>query len=48
MWRSAGLFRTGEGLRDAVAALESAHLDLEHALASHAVTDLAGWRRANC
>jgi L-aspartate oxidase len=47
MWRSAGLFRSGDGLRDAVAALESAHLDMDHALASHAITDLAGWRRAN-
>jgi succinate dehydrogenase/fumarate reductase flavoprotein subunit len=34
-------------LRAAVRTLESAHLDLENALASHAVDDLAGWRRAN-
>lgn len=47
MWRSAGLFRSGDGLRAAVAALESAHVDLENALASRAVADLAGWRRAN-
>ena len=47
MWRSAGLFRSGDGLRAAVRTLESAHLDLENALASHAVDDLAGWRRAN-
>lgn len=47
MWRSAGLFRSGDGLRAAVRTLESAHLDLENALASQAVDDLAGWRRAN-
>jgi L-aspartate oxidase len=47
MWRSAGLFRDGDGLRGAMAALDAAHLDLENALAAHAITDLAGWRRAN-
>jgi L-aspartate oxidase len=47
MWRSAGLFRSADGLGTAVAALESAHLDLENALTSSAITDLAGWRRAN-
>jgi L-aspartate oxidase len=47
MWRRAGLFRSGSGLRELVAALDSAHAELANALASHAVTDLAGWQRAN-
>jgi L-aspartate oxidase len=47
MWRRAGLFRSGSGLRELVAILDSAHAELGNALASHAVTDLAGWRRAN-
>jgi L-aspartate oxidase len=47
MWRSAGLFRNGDGLRDAMRTLDAAYLDLENSLTAQSVTDLAGWRRAN-
>ena len=47
MWRSVGLFREGARLRHAVQLLDLAHRDLQETLASSAVRDVDGWRRAN-
>jgi L-aspartate oxidase len=47
MWRSAGLFRDGDGLRQAVQLLDEAHRDLQPALAAGTVSAVEDWRRAN-
>ena len=47
MWRSVGLFREREGLCRAVQLLEAADRDPQDALASNAVLDVDGRRRAN-
>ena len=47
MWRSVGLFRTGDGLREALACLDSA-VDIEHRRAARAGDESpADWQRRN-
>jgi L-aspartate oxidase len=46
MWRSVGLFRTREGLQDAVSALDAAH-DVDRERMRAATPDADRWRRSN-
>jgi L-aspartate oxidase len=46
MWRSAGLFRTREGLQAAVASLDRAYLEQRERL-DRSTLDPEGWRFAN-
>ncbi len=47
MWKCVALFRDGGGLRDAVSRLQAQHAALNDQLASNAVLDREGWRRAS-
>jgi L-aspartate oxidase len=47
MWKSVGLFRDCERLRDAVDRLQAQETALEEELASRPTLDHAGWRRAS-
>jgi L-aspartate oxidase len=47
MWKSVGLFRSGEGLRDAVSALQAQSKDLSQQLAEPQALDHDDWRRAS-
>jgi L-aspartate oxidase len=47
MWKSVGLFRDRDGLRDAVATLNEQQLALDAALAGDAALDHKGWRTAS-
>jgi L-aspartate oxidase len=47
MWKSVGLFRTGEGLRDAGAKLEAAYLAHRRALDDARADDADAWKQFN-
>jgi L-aspartate oxidase len=47
MWKSVGLFRSGEGLREAVSALQAQSKDLSQQLAEPESLDHDDWRRAS-
>jgi L-aspartate oxidase len=47
MWRAVGLFRTGEGLRRALAELDAACIEAQDAVAHAAASDADGWRSLN-
>ena len=46
MWRAVGLFRTGEGLRRALAELDAACIEAQDVVA-HSASDADGWRSLN-
>jgi L-aspartate oxidase len=47
MWKAVGLFRTRDGLRDAVARLSAAYLAERAAMKPESTTDAGAWRRFN-
>jgi L-aspartate oxidase len=47
MWKSAGLFRHGSSLQDAVTRLHGQQAALDQCLADETVLDHDGWRRAS-
>jgi L-aspartate oxidase len=47
MWRAVGLFRTGDGLRRALAELDAACITAQESVAHAAASDTDSWRSLN-